>query len=98
MERHEIKDHKGRVVGVEVPGGHDLIAMWMLEGKYKPETPADEILVPACFSLGCIYCDIDGPGTRVEAEAGGWTSISFEPDMLSLNYVGVCPECKKEGR
>jgi hypothetical protein len=86
---------KGRLIGVETRAG-DMIATWKQEGKMKPETLMDEILIPACFSLGCTDCDRDGPDTREQAIAEGWTGIGFDPELASLNYVGKCPQCAKE--
>jgi hypothetical protein len=50
-------------------------------------------LVPGVpFSLACCMCDCDSPDTLEEAMAAGWTDIQFDPQGLSWNYLGSCPD------
>jgi hypothetical protein len=44
------------------------------------------------FSLTCQCCDAEGPWTREEAHAEGWTGITYD-DGPSWNFVGMCAEC-----
>lgn len=48
------------------------------------------------FSLACEGCDGGMEiGTYEEAVAGGWTEIVFAPNLLTANYLGLCPECRR---
>jgi hypothetical protein len=46
------------------------------------------------FTLSCALCDV---GQEIEsyeeAVAQGWTSITYAPDLASVNFVGLCPDC-----
>jgi hypothetical protein len=49
------------------------------------------------FSLTCERCDagmdID---SYDQALAQGWTGIDYDPDGLAWNFVGLCPDCRRE--
>lgn len=44
-------------------------------------------------SLTCGGCGNDGPNTLADAVIEGWTRLAANPDGLSWNFVGECPEC-----
>lgn len=95
-EAKHIYDDAGRLIGLE--GEVDLIAAWKLTLARKPKTPADDLLVPAPFSLSCFGCDAgDEIQSKAEATAKGWTKIEFSPADATCNYMGLCPECKWDG-
>lgn len=49
------------------------------------------------FSLICTYCDAGMEiATEQEAIAQGWTGIEHAPDLPNANYLGICPDCKRE--
>lgn len=49
------------------------------------------------FSLSCHGCDAgDGVGTMVDAVVAGWLGITYDPDGLSWNFIGTCPDCSEE--
>lgn len=54
--------------------------------------PAD---VP--FTLICADCDRDGPASYDEALAEGWQRVTYDPELPSSYFVGVCPDCVREG-
>ncbi len=43
------------------------------------------------FVLACIECDCESPDSYAEANAEGWTHISYAPDGFSSNFYGYCP-------
>lgn len=49
------------------------------------------------FSLTCQHCDagghISGPA---HAHREGWRHVFYD-DGMSWNFLGECPECRKEG-
>ena len=45
------------------------------------------------FTLSCCDCDCESPASFDAAVAAGWILIQFDPDGLSENYVGLCPQC-----
>jgi len=48
------------------------------------------------FTLSCADCDVGMEiGSYEEALTQGWTSITYTPDLLSVNFVGLCPECRR---
>lgn len=44
----------------------------------------------------CVNC-FDEYETVAEAKAGGWRRVTQDPDGISYNFSGVCPECRKAG-
>lgn len=48
------------------------------------------------FSLVCQQCDA---GMEIEtyeqAMDEGWMDISYEPDLPSANFLGLCPDCRR---
>lgn len=51
------------------------------------------------FSLVCINCDAGMDiSSMEEAIARGWTSIECDPDLPMANFVGYCPDCRREER
>jgi len=49
------------------------------------------------FSLVCINCDAGSHLHSVEgAVTEGWTDIEFAPDLPMANWLGLCPECRRE--
>ena len=60
------------------PGG-----MILCETDLPPDVP---------FSLSCVVCDCDSPDSWFEAMFKGWTEIEYDPDGLSWNFLGYCPE------
>ncbi len=48
------------------------------------------------LSLMCYVCDA---GTEIDtlekAGKAGWRGIAYDPDGLSWNFIGHCPECKE---
>lgn len=54
----------------------------------KPEPP---------FRLVCYECDL-GEATTSEEEAmeEGWTEIEFARHLPQANFIGMCPDCRKQ--
>ena len=49
------------------------------------------------FSLVCVNCDAGSEIASIEeAVAEGWTGIEFDPDLPMANFVGLCPDCRRE--
>lgn len=49
------------------------------------------------FTLVCINCDAgDHLNSEQEALAEGWTDIEFAPDLPMANWLGLCPDCRRE--
>ncbi len=51
------------------------------------------------FSLTCRHCDAGmDMETPEQATAAGWTEIEDVADegFLEANYLGLCPDCKRE--
>ena len=49
------------------------------------------------FSLACMNCDTgDQVFSYDQAITGGWSDISYEPDLPMANYLGLCPLCREE--
>lgn len=48
------------------------------------------------FSLSCTECDCDSPDSYEEALSDGWTQITYYPEGFSENFLGVCPDCRRE--
>lgn len=49
------------------------------------------------FSLVCENCDAgDDMLNEVDARTAGWTRIEYAPDLPMANYLGLCPECRRE--
>ena len=46
------------------------------------------------FSLTCGQCNNQGPDTHEEALSEGWTGIEYVPDLMSENFLGICPICR----
>jgi hypothetical protein len=58
----------------------------------QEEIPADVV-----FSLVCEVCDAGSNITcHEQAIAEGWTDIIYAPDLPMANFVGLCPDCKRE--
>ncbi len=59
---------------------------------------SDQIQFPddVPFTLVCAECDVDGPDSHEQAIAEGWKRIAYTPDLLSCNFVGLCPKCAGE--
>ncbi len=91
----EIRDGKGRVIGVESDSG-DMIAQALLDGEDGLDTLAGQLLVPCPFVITCndggMACG-EGVESRARAVAEGWRWIEFVPDALGESYWGVCGEC-----
>jgi hypothetical protein len=49
------------------------------------------------FTLVCSDCDVDGPGSYDEALAAGWQRVAYDPELPSSYFVGVCPDCVRDG-
>jgi hypothetical protein len=48
------------------------------------------------FSLVCERCDAGMDiETYEQAMDEGWTDISYEPDLSSANFIGLCPDCRR---
>jgi hypothetical protein len=48
------------------------------------------------FSLVCERCDAGMEiETHEQAMDEGWTDISYEPDLPSANFIGLCPDCRR---
>ena len=48
------------------------------------------------FSLTCEGCDCGMEiGSYEEAIDAGWTDISYAPEQLMANFLGLCPECRQ---
>ena len=61
------------------------------EGRMSDAIPRD---VP--FSLSCTECDCDSPDSYEEALSDGWTQIEYYPEGSSENFLGLCPDCRRE--
>ena len=48
------------------------------------------------FSLSCTECDGDSPESYEEAVRDGWTQITYYPEGFSENFLGLCPDCRRE--
>lgn len=49
------------------------------------------------FSLVCEECDAGLEIRNYEqAVTAGWTNIVFAPDLPMANFVGLCPDCRRE--
>lgn len=49
------------------------------------------------FSLTCESCDAGMEiGSYEEAVMAGWTDISYAPEQLMANFLGLCPECRRQ--
>lgn len=49
------------------------------------------------FTLVCEECDAgDDITSEGEALAAGWSRIQFAPDLPQANFVGLCPECRRQ--
>lgn len=49
------------------------------------------------FSLSCGECDAgQGIASYADAVAAGWTEICVDEDGLGWNFLGTCPECRRE--
>lgn len=49
------------------------------------------------FTLVCAECDAGTEiQSKVEALACGWISITYAPDLPMANFVGLCPECRRD--
>jgi hypothetical protein len=48
------------------------------------------------FSLSCTECDCDSPDTYEDALSDGWTQIEYYPEGSSENFLGLCPDCRRE--
>ena len=48
------------------------------------------------FSLSCTECDSDSPDTYEGAVSDGWTQIEYFPQGSSENFLGLCPDCRRE--
>jgi hypothetical protein len=49
------------------------------------------------FSLTCQQCDAGMEiETYEEALAQGWLDITNAPDLPMANFLGLCPECRRE--
>jgi hypothetical protein len=57
----------------------------------------DDIPPDVVFSLVCESCDV---GTNIDsyeqAIAQGWTLITCDLELPMANFVGLCPDCKRE--
>jgi Fe2+ or Zn2+ uptake regulation protein len=48
------------------------------------------------FSLVCERCDAGMEiETHEQAMDEGWADISYEPDLPSANFLGLCPDCRR---
>ncbi len=48
------------------------------------------------FSLTCEGCDGGMEvGSYEEAISTGWTDISYTPEQLMANFLGLCPQCRQ---
>lgn len=48
------------------------------------------------FSLTCEGCDGGMEiGSYDEAIEAGWTDITYAPEQLMANFLGLCPECRQ---
>lgn len=57
----------------------------------------EEIPPDVVFSLVCALCDAGGDiETLDQALEEGWSDISYEPDMPMANFLGLCPDCRRE--
>lgn len=48
------------------------------------------------FSLSCTECDCDSPETYEDAVSDGWTQIEYFPEGSSENFLGLCPDCRRQ--
>ena len=48
------------------------------------------------FSLSCYECDGDSPETYEDAVRDGWTDIRYTPESNWENFLGLCPDCRRE--
>ena len=48
------------------------------------------------FSLSCTECDCDSPDSYEAALSDGWTQIEYYPEGSSENFLGLCPDCRRE--
>ncbi len=49
------------------------------------------------FSLVCFHCDAGMEMATIDqALAEGWTGIEFAPDLPMANWLGLCPDCRRE--
>ena len=59
-------------------------------------SPKDTIPDAADFSLICSECDAGMDIVSYDhALSDGWTGISYDPDGLAWNCVGLCPACRR---
>jgi hypothetical protein len=57
----------------------------------------DEVPSDVVFSIVCQRCDADSHLTcHEQAIAEGWFWIAYAPDLPIANFVGLCPDCKRE--
>ena len=48
------------------------------------------------FSLSWTECDGDSPASYEDAVKDGWTQIVYFPEGCSENFLGLCPDCRRE--
>lgn len=57
----------------------------------------DSSLSDVPFSLVCEMCDAGMElGSYQEAIEAGWSDITSALDLPMANYVGLCPDCRRE--
>ena len=56
----------------------------------------EQIPDDVAFSLTCEECDAGMDIVSYDhALSEGWTGISYDPDGLAWNFVGLCPDCRR---
>ena len=49
------------------------------------------------FTLTCVDCDAGTDvKSMVEAAKSGWSSIEETSDLMEANYIGLCPDCRRD--
>jgi hypothetical protein len=48
-----------------------------------------------CEAISCYACDATIDGIE-EALAAGWSDIEPDPEGRGWNYLGECPDCKRQ--
>ena len=57
---------------------------------------SDEIPQGVPFTLSCYQCDAGDPQSYEQAIREGWTEIGYYPEGLSENFLGLCPDCRRQ--
>lgn len=61
----------------------------------RPSSPMGD--PDPAFTLVCSECDAGGDiATEAEAIDAGWSQIQSAPDLPQANFLGLCPDCRRQ--